>query len=85
MKKFVKWYACSFCLSWVLLTGMLIYFGLSWTEIKQDFMGIAEQIGSNGGYWLLLLLPYLLAQLVQHLRNAYQQAGCIQQFKQGGW
>lgn len=84
MKKFIKWYACSFGLSWILLAGLLFYFGLTWVEIKQEFMGIAEQAGSYWGYWLLLLLPYLLAQLVQHLKQTYRQAGFVPLLKRGG-
>lgn len=84
MKTFLKWYASSFCLSWVALIGTLYYLGLSLTEIKQEFMGIAEQIVSNGGYWLLLLLPYLLAQLIRHLKQTYQRAGWQSLLKRSG-
>jgi len=79
----MKWYACSFGISWILLTSLLFYFGLTWVEIKQEFMGIAEQVGSYWGYWLLLLLPYLLAQLFQHLKQTYRQAGPLPLLKRG--
>ena len=84
MKKILKWYASSFCLSWILLIGILFYFGLSWTAIKQEFMGLAEKTVNNWGYWILLLLPYLLAQLIQHLSRIYQQAGLTPFLKRCG-
>ena len=36
MKNFFKWYASSFCLSWVVLIGLLCYVGLSWAENHSD-------------------------------------------------
>ena len=47
-------------------------------------MGLAEQTVSNWGYWILLLLPYLLAQLVQYLKQTYQQASLATFLKRCG-
>lgn len=81
MSNFIKWYIVSFIFSCLLLFGILLYFGLSFGEVKIYYFEILSQFLTRGIFWILLTIPFLFYRLTHYLFQSYKNHGKMTFFR----